>query len=205
MPLKTVNFNTDGLIYLPVGSFHTDDLKNVQMDSIYEGKNPDLGIIGLECLGASVGGITLGAVCGFLVVLAVPFSHPTSFLGIFVMGPVVGIPLGSSGGTFLTGKLLKQKGSFTHSLLWTIGGTIGSIGIAYAFGPDTQGYEDYLIASSFLTLPVTGAVIGYNLRGKTCCGIGDKYLNGRQNICSKYSNNNTKNFGVKVELVRVNF
>lgn len=174
-----------------------------QIDSHPQQRDPAFGTICLEWLGGTTGGIGLG------VLVACTYTwmnnrfnwyteHPTSYItDAFFFGHLIGYTFGSALGASVTGKLLRQRGSFLASLVWSIGGEIISWGIGWTLGPSPFPYI-FIIPQSF-------AVIGFNLRGKTCCGIGAKELDDGGNICGRYGNISTRNSVLKIELVKVRF
>ena len=110
----------------------------------------------------AMGGIVGGAFCGaltwafcYLSMTDSPLLKNTSKedISMYAIIPVVaiGFPFGMASGVSITGKIMKQNGSFRNALLGTY---LGYGGIAcYSYGV-------------LITLPV-GAVMGYNYKKRT--------------------------------------
>jgi hypothetical protein len=80
-------------------------------------------------------------------------------------GMLGGFILGTACGTVIAGKIMKQKGSFKNSV---IGATVGILiggGLAVLYR-NIVGNPHPVIVIGAISLPITGAVIGYNWRKK---------------------------------------
>lgn len=119
---------------------------------------------GVEFLGS----VVLSVPWSFLSVVffSAPIEQPAEFYGevkwLFPTIYIVGNTLLSSGGTWLTGKLIEGNGSFGKAM---VGALIGSaIGITSYFivHGTSEGVTGNIGISTFLIAPSLGAVIGYN-------------------------------------------
>jgi hypothetical protein len=114
-------------------------------------------IYGVEQLGGLVGNYATGMwyFCMWMRVVIARVEEN------YWQGFSISMPLTTAPGTWFTGKILKQKGSFTGAL---IGSTIGTA--AWAI-PAELGYlkgSEYTDAGSPLWYTSIGSVIGYNYR-----------------------------------------
>jgi hypothetical protein len=150
--------------------FSVSSQRLVQSDAY---KPPNTFVYIAEGIGATVGGV--GGACGggFLMWLltvdrrrgstssstcAMDPSKWEISLPIYVVGGMLGgYILGSACGTTIAGKTMKQRGSFLKSV---IGSTIGAIGGLIALGEIREPHPIIVIGA--ISLPITGAVIGYN-------------------------------------------
>jgi len=132
-----------------------------------------------EGVGAAVGG---GAVMATTTIVIFPviyyminmydlcsdkgLSNFAAFAYAFPVGIATGSTVGTAMGTTITGKLLKQEGSFKRSLLGsTVGAIVGSGLVLLAMKCPYTYPDDWLahtITGLAILCPITGAVIGYN-------------------------------------------
>jgi len=132
-----------------------------QIDSYSQQNAPGLGVLGLEWLGGTSGGLIVWYLFG-TTYCQMGKNHwirdePESMFGAFMFeSHIIGYIFGSALGTTITGKLLKQRGNFFRSLGWSLGGEVISWGIGWTLGPSPWPYI-FIIPQSF-------AVIGYNLQ-----------------------------------------
>lgn len=171
-----------------------------QIDSQFQRRVPTFGTICFEWLGATTGGTVVGLLFGFTYTwIGKRFNwfpdEPESHLSAFIFsGHMVGYTFGSALGTSVIGKLLKQRGRFLSSLVWSIGGETISWGIGWTLGPSPWVYI-FIVPQSF-------AVIGYNLHGTSCCGIGG--INHPSEKIYRY-NQSVYYSVLKMELVKFDF
>jgi len=132
---------------------------------------PDWKIYGLEFLGSTVGGVAGMAIGGYgcsciLAVLGASEGGPFTTFGPLLMA-VIGAPIGSACGVAITGKLLKQEGSFWYALA---GSALGTSVAVVTFVSGWMSPIEHIPLAIPLSIPVAsslGAVIAYNLlRGR---------------------------------------
>ena len=178
--------------------FYVSSMQESLLSSNNKYKDPSIGIIGAEFLGATVGAAVMsiftGILPGYIYDITHPFQVQPSFgLAIALIGGYcLGFPLGSALGTYYTGKLLHQNGTLWGSL---IGGTIGM-----AMGVGALFFQPYSVPLT-LTLPQIGSIGGYNLLRKSPQNIREQGclpLFPESRVCSK-------NSGIKVILLSIKF
>jgi len=137
--------------------------KNLVNDEITKEDNSfgkQIGIYGLEFLGAGIG--TAGSGFGGAIALG-PELHDQSIIqGLIVY--TVGNILITSSCTWITGKLLKQNGSWWKSAAGAGIGTL--VGVPVASYLYDWKHEGFMVGVSFVVffgLPPLGAVAGYNI------------------------------------------
>jgi hypothetical protein len=195
--------NIDELSYI----YNYQYLSNEYSDSGPLNTKVNFGVIGLEWLGGCLGGLSTGTLTTVVGYILMPNYQASSPLSIYILGSV-GLPFGNALGTTLTGRMLKQKGSYCRSFWWSVGGTIASIAFFYVpglIGKDGQAFYDYLTAFVSIALPTSCGVFGYNIRDKSSYGFNyDKYENENsqyQALLDRAPRVNT----FKTELIRFNF
>jgi hypothetical protein len=160
--------------------YNYNPYQNDNLDSTSTKCRTNLGVIGLEWMGGCLGGLSTGTISIIVGYVLLPNYQASNFLSIYILGSV-GLPFGNALGTTLTGRMLKQKGSYCRNFWWSVGGTIASIAFFYIpglIGKDGQAFYDYLTAFVSIALPTSCGVFGYNIRDKSSHGFNyDKYKN----------------------------
>jgi|GEM_PF-1854391 len=192
-----------------ISNFTLND--TIQMQSLQtDARKVTFGKIALESLGAIGGGYLITNICRRLSLFYTsdaPWWAPSELC----WGDphyLIGFSLGSALSVSLTGNyLLDSQGSFLKSC---IGSTTGSLlgaglfvlSLARFGGADDVEYE-WLIVDEIvlLVLPVTGAVIGYNLKSSSCC------LTSMRNQLYNQTNQSYSfsNYSCKIPLISINF
>ncbi|MEO0137392.1 MAG: hypothetical protein ABIL40_02305 [candidate division WOR-3 bacterium] len=165
--------NKDEII--PFFFTHPVDL-DLTNDSIHRQKTQSeasrvtLGKIALESVGAAAGGTLGGFICS-IIVGPVEFWQGAATFG--------GITVGLAGGTTIVGNLVMEpNGSFKNSLIGSCIGTGLGAGVFVLTSLAYLGWEPgmeadwttaYCGLSLAVLLPISGAVVGYNTKGFSCC------------------------------------
>jgi len=119
------------------------------------------GIYGLEFVGGGVVGTAISYYTAYIAEGGGDFDHPTYF----IFGYAVGHILFTSSCTWITGKLLGQKGSWRKSALGTASGCLIGIPVALLLNKMyPEGFMNGVALGIFLVTPPSGAVIGFNIK-----------------------------------------
>lgn len=206
---------------IPLYTFHQIYGSSTPTTDTYN--NPNIWmVIGAEFLGATVGtvvtSISLSTVTYHIVKPSPMHESMDEMNWLIVLGAgyIVGFPLGSALGTYFTGALFQQSGSFSGSLA---GGTAGMViamcasVIGAIIWEITDGglgglYYAALVSPLPFILPQIGAVIGYNRSRKPSHSVeqqGFMFDIPQLEICATKNSSYSQGFKIKMTLLNIKF